>query len=444
MTYKLYPDAALALSVRQASGRVDTAIEQRDGAPPAEYANRYARMMFIRVAALSAATPPRLAVTADTGSPVLLEARPQAVFSLPNQQGYLGDAWADTEPNGQYAISVGLKTASSHQWKLGIINTDPSSDEHCTWVVADNPAETVQPWNRPAVDYESAGSIQIGSYTGAIATDPSTGTIYLANRIVSDTKLSIINGDNVNTMPLPTTTTSPSVAVDSRTHIAYVTDGVNKALLQVNGTNVTSLSLGFTPTKVVVDVQNRLIYVSSWDTKFIYTFNADTRRPVNQFAVTNSENFVVDPITNAIYVVDGSNQVISVIRDGTTKVVADLPFAARISLGLSPDGRVLYTVGVTNTVVDVIDTARFTVTPLPLPTSDYIDDLVVDPANYMVFFGFHNTLMCWSDMRTGRQVGSAQVGFGEGPGGMAIDAQSHRMYVSNYQSITTFAPITSS
>jgi Mg-chelatase subunit ChlD len=58
----------------------------------------------------------------------------------------LGDAWVTPSSANVFDIFMGFDQTPSVTWNLTIQNNDTTTDGQFTWVVADNPADTVQPW----------------------------------------------------------------------------------------------------------------------------------------------------------------------------------------------------------------------------------------------------------------------------------------------------------
>ena len=126
-------------------GATEVAVTQLSG--PAVEALPYAQMMFLRVAAAGGAVEPTFMMIAGAGDPVALTPDRAAIHRSPSDVGYVGDVWLDGhEPNGVYRIYVGFDALTTEQWRLGIRNNDMLSEYRFSWVVAEHPADTLQPW----------------------------------------------------------------------------------------------------------------------------------------------------------------------------------------------------------------------------------------------------------------------------------------------------------
>jgi hypothetical protein len=171
MSFTLYPDPPLrGLSV-PAGATVFTPFVPRS-ARVAEFDPPYAEVMFLRVAVFGASSAPVLSIATDAGTPVEITADPQGVFRSPGDAGYVGDVSLKSLGGNVFDVMMGLVTADPVPgWRLGIRNTD-AADRFFTWVVADNTADTMQPWVDPSpVEYAVTATIPCGTNLYHLAFD---------------------------------------------------------------------------------------------------------------------------------------------------------------------------------------------------------------------------------------------------------------------------------
>ena len=161
MSFHVYPDEpgnrqAKPLNIPQAPSAGVTKTITQISAPDTIGFPQYAAMMFIRVAMAGGTATPTFQLQAGTGAPVTLTfaspPQPQAINSgIPaTLSNYVADAQIQAEdaavlPN-VYRIQVGLNATASLPWQLTIQNNDTTAARDFTWMVADNLAETAQPW----------------------------------------------------------------------------------------------------------------------------------------------------------------------------------------------------------------------------------------------------------------------------------------------------------
>jgi hypothetical protein len=155
MAFHLFPDPQVApLTVDRSGGRVDTSFGQLAGEPLPEFAGIYERMMFVRVAAVGGSVAPTVFLRAGQGPAVEVSAASRPVFRAKAAggagTGFVGDVFLAPGAGNVLQILVGFDRDTMEEWVLGIRNNDPAAERQFTWVVADNAADTAQPWVDPA------------------------------------------------------------------------------------------------------------------------------------------------------------------------------------------------------------------------------------------------------------------------------------------------------
>ncbi|WP_157996020.1 Vgb family protein [Thermomonospora amylolytica] len=117
--------------------------------------------MFIRVVktgtgcAPTGAPDPGITLQADTGDPVEVPRLPDSasIFNGPGGTGAeVANATLQAEPDDIYLIRIFIFTRGS-QWKIQLVNHDQTAAHAFTWTVADNDAETRQPWIDAPADF---------------------------------------------------------------------------------------------------------------------------------------------------------------------------------------------------------------------------------------------------------------------------------------------------
>lgn len=176
MPFLVFPDPPIAPLVVNPGATVFTKISQLAG--ESEPPGLYSKMMFIRVAAFGAVSPPTLFLKAGTGGPVEAGRNTAALFRGPNPSDYVGDVqlFDEThlppETHNVFQIQMGFNEDTAEQWQLGIKNNDAVAREF-TWVVAESEPKTAQPW----IDI-SPGKLSFEALVG----DSSAQSIQVANK----------------------------------------------------------------------------------------------------------------------------------------------------------------------------------------------------------------------------------------------------------------------
>ncbi len=142
MAFDVYPTQPSPLTVAKASSSTPQPFTQR-AAVYAPYQAAYAQVMFIAVGMTGPTATPTFQLQAGTGPALTLKAQSAQIDSAPNTR--LGDAWMTSSAN-VFNIFVGFDQVTTATWNLTIQNNDTAADGQFTWVVADNPGDSVQPW----------------------------------------------------------------------------------------------------------------------------------------------------------------------------------------------------------------------------------------------------------------------------------------------------------
>jgi DNA-binding beta-propeller fold protein YncE len=252
MTFTLYPNPPVQALPVPTGATVFTAFDIH-AAHVAEFDPPYAQMMFLRVAMLDGSAAPGLLVAAGTGTPVQVTPDTQAVYSAPGDTGYVGDVWSKPLAANVIEILVGLVSANpAVGWRLGIRNTD-ATDRDFTFVVADQEAETAQPWADPGpLKYKVKDKVVLPTSPQGIAIDPDTRRVYatlaLEGAFPSPSQIAVIDPEalpDFRTFPVGPSPTG--VAVDPISHNIYVCDRDTNAVSMfdpADGTQKGTASLG--------------------------------------------------------------------------------------------------------------------------------------------------------------------------------------------------------
>lgn len=147
-----------------------------------------AHAMIIRVAMINPASAclppgppnPTVILSAGGGTPVDVPAYPSFASIYSGVGTHIGDAAVTAESNGIFRVEVILQVTGS-AWQLQIHNNHGVDARQFTWVVADNAAETAQPWLEipHALDYDTVfapDKLLTGQTRDAVLTVTNKGT----------------------------------------------------------------------------------------------------------------------------------------------------------------------------------------------------------------------------------------------------------------------------
>ena len=284
----------------------------------------------------------------------------------------------------------------------------------------------------------SAPSIGVGSSPFAMAVNPVTGQVYVANN--SSGTVSVINGaTNMVAAPVPVGTDPRAVAVNAVTGYVYVANfGSNNVSVIDGATNTvtTTIPVGTQPQAVAVNAVTGKVYVANSGSNSVSVIDGATNTVTTTVPVpvgSYPDAVAVNAVTGKVYVANEFGNNVSVI-DGATNTIA-----AAVPVGLIPDavavnavtGQVYVTNNGTENV-SVIDGATNTVTatvpvgtnPAAVAVNAVTGQVYVaneDSNNVSVIDGATNTV-------------TATVTVGSTPDGVAVNAVTGQVYVANQDS----------
>lgn len=161
MAFDVYPNQPSPLKVPKApspgvptSSLPQLVTQHAAPYPPWQVPGGYEQAMFIGVAMTGVTATPTFQLQAGNGAALTLTGNPTRINSDATGTR-LGDAWVKpsstsglpvTASANVFDILVGFDQTPTVTWNLTIQNNDTANDGYFAWVVADNPAETAQPW----------------------------------------------------------------------------------------------------------------------------------------------------------------------------------------------------------------------------------------------------------------------------------------------------------
>ena len=196
-----------------------------------------------------------------------------------------------------------------------------------------SPSNTSSATTQSASADQVVATIPVGTNPGAIAVNPSTNTIYVANSNSPNTSgsISVING-TTNTVTTTIPLSSSAMDINPNTNMIYSISVYGPLGVSViNGSTnqvVTTIPTQGGPTGISVNPDTNQIYVAETEHKtggpvgFIQTINGTTNTVANTASVDIANgNMIVNPNTNQVYLQsawDGS----IIVFDGTTQTVS--------------------------------------------------------------------------------------------------------------------------
>ena len=253
------------------------------------------------------------------------------------------------------------------------------------------------------------------------------------------------------TIPVPGLLHPKGLAVNSQTHLTYVTGRDNDRMYVVDGlsfTVVQEVKVGREPWGVTVNPNTNKVYVAHFAGGNVYVLDATTRALLDVIDVGPNPTFVkVNPITNYVFVVTNGNDAMAVINGYTDTVETFRYVGASGTWGLAVNtnlNRVYVSVRDTDKIVTLDGNDHFrvmdsqTIHPCGgTGAAPYGMDF--NPANnklYVACAPFHNVNKTAVFQASGSgltRIAYLDVGNGggDGGGGVAVDTTTGNVFFTN-------------
>jgi YVTN family beta-propeller protein len=396
MTFTLYPDPPMHGLVVPAGTTVFTSFAACS-APVAEFDPPYAQVMFLRAAMFGGASPPNLFLGAGNGTPVEVSVDPQGVFRSPGDIGYVGDVSLKAISPNAIEVMVGLVSVDpALVWRLGICNTDPAQRSF-TWAVADNQADTVQPWVDPTlVDHEATTLIPVGVTPIHVAFDPAHEMVYAAGYDSSLVAIIDLPGRTVSPNTIRVGQRPFKIAINSEASRAYVANSEDSTISVVDTVGRSVIKTITDAPEVVslaIDPAKRTLYAGcsllsgNAVVGAVLLYDTDTHSLAGTIQVPHRPfGLAIDPVTHTVYATDGQSNAISAID-------ADKHTVNQIVVGKPTH----------DVAVDAVSRGVY------LSCSNDKAVLAVDPYNHAV----------------------TTIAVADAPGGLAIDSRGRTLYLTH-------------
>jgi len=238
------------------------------------------------------------------------------------------------------------------------ISVNPSTN---TIFVANRADDTVSVINGTS-NSRIGDYIPVGSTPSAIAVNPNTNTIYVANR--DNDTVSIINGRNNTKIgdDIPVGYLPRSIAVNSVTNMIYVANQASDTVSVIDGTNNTKIgddiTVGTLPTGIGVNSVTNMIYVANQAGGTVSVIDGTNNTKIGDEITVGGVPvaIAVNPVTNMIYVAKfyGGVSVISGTnnsRFGDDITVGRVP----VAIDVNPDTNTIYVANMDDDTVSVIN-----------------------------------------------------------------------------------------
>jgi YVTN family beta-propeller protein len=260
--------------------------------------------------------------------------------------------------------------------------------------------------------------------------DPTVNQTYVAN---GDGTVSILNGATATVLVTLTAGTGPdAVAVNPSTGKVYVANAGSNTVTVINSSTnsvTATLPTGTTPSAIVADPISDKIYIANRDSNNMTVINGATDTVTGTVAVgTSPSGIAMNPVLGIVYVANTGSNNISVINESslavTTVAAGTAPAAVAVNIYCNTvfvtnggSNTVTLLNGVTNaTTATVVGNSPQAVAVNPITNRAYIANS--NSGSITIVQGAGTTVM---------NVNTAQ----QGPSAEALDPTNHQVWVAN-------------
>lgn len=278
-------------------------------------------------------------------------------------------------------------------------------------------------------------TVPVGSYPVAIALNPVTKKIYVANQ--NSNNLTIIDGNTYQATTIPMGTLPTAVAVNPVTNKVYVSNGGSNTVTVLDGqtNHATTVPTSGYPAGIAVNPVTNRIYVTNFTANTVTVINGATNATATVAVGLRPLAVAVNTVSNRIYVGNQGRNTVCII-DGATNAVST------VAVGTLPQAIAInsitdqvYVANYRSANVSVIDGPTQAVSTVPAGT--YPNALAVDPVQNRVYVA--NSGDNTTTVIDGATLATNNVVVGNYPASVDVDSFTNTIYFAtqqNYGSVT--------
>jgi YVTN family beta-propeller protein len=279
--------------------------------------------------------------------------------------------------------------------------------------------------------------VQVGKYPYAIAVNPVTNKIYVANS--DDGNVTVFGGVAFT----PATIADPNaggpiaLAVNPVTNKIYVANYGSGNVTVINGfmDTFTTVSVGSNPRAVAVDPLTNKIYVANYGSGTVTVIDGATNNVTTVTVGTNPYALAVNPATNKVYVANYGSTNVTVIDGATNNTTTVAAGTNPYAVAVNPVTNKVYVANNGSANVTVIDGASNSTATVSAQTNP--DAVAVNPLTNKVYVANHGSnSVTVIDGASGNVLANATVpsslgnNAGAGPVAIAVDPVTNKIYVA--------------
>ncbi len=275
-------------------------------------------------------------------------------------------------------------------------------------------------------------AVATGAKPSAVAVDPVTNKIYVAN--YGDGTVTIIDVAGNSTSTVSVGTHPVAVAVNPVTNKIYVVNQASNTVTVIDGATETTdtVGTGAEPWAVAVNASINKIYVANHGSNNVTVINGEDNSTVTVGAGTNPDAIAVDNVTDKVYVANFGSDTVTVITGSNNAT-------ATVSVGTDPYA--LAVNSVTNKIyvanngsndVTVIDGATYPCLTTTVSVGSSPRAIAANPATNKIYVANYGS----NDVTIIDGVTETQTLSASNPNVIAVNPVTNRVYVGNELSET--------
>jgi len=292
------------------------------------------------------------------------------------------------------------------------------------WAVAVNPKT-----NRVYVANEGDGTVSVidgdtaavvatipvGYMPWAVAVNPDTNRIYVANG--GDNSVSVIDGASDTVATTFAVGDRPKgVTVSPRTNRVYVANAGSDDMTVIDGANnevLAAVPVGQEPSAIAVNSESERVYVANLHSFSVSVIDGAAGTVMDTLPVGDAPQAVaVNTETDLVYVANGESASVSVIDGASDTVVDTVPVGTGpLSVAVDPNADRVYVVNAAESTVSVVEaaTARVVAT---IPVDGMPWAVAVNPETNCIYVAqrHNNTVLVIDGGRIGQASPGATIG----------------------------------
>lgn len=283
------------------------------------------------------------------------------------------------------------------------------------------------------IDGSNVSTTVVANASSAVTVNPVTSKVYAAN--TASNSITQVDVNNLaGTVPAgPTTTHATAVAVDPQTNTIYVADGGGAAgrLTALNGTNnsiLAFLATGLGPSALALNPVTHRLYVVDQARNDVTVIDCASNAAASIAVGGSPTSVALNPATNKIYVANGLDATVTVVNGANNSTSLVTVGATPAAVDVNPITNKIYIANEGDNTVSVIDGATniaSTVSVGNLPEA-----LAVNPATNKIYVA--NTLDGTVSVIDGVTNTAATVTVGLSPLSISVNSATNKIYVANF------------